>query len=108
MFLLTALLACFAAPPLVEKEPPKRAFVGVMLLSPKNSDEIHVLSVVDNAPAAKAGLKPGDVLLRVAGVKPVDLLSTVKLIGSQKIGAKVPFLIRRDGKEIEITVIPAG
>ena len=103
------LLAFLAAPPvpgpLVEASP---SYIGVQIARGKDEGTIYIQLVVKDAPAEKAGLKSGDVLVRINDVKPADLRATVAVIRSLTPGKKVKFLIRRDGKETSIDVTPVA
>ncbi len=84
---------------------------------PTGSGGVYVTEVVPNSPAAKAGLKPGDVLLEVAGT-PIDQdgnyeeplygrIAFVHLITTKAYaGDKVPLKIFRDGETqtLEVTL----
>jgi len=92
---------------LAEDKPKKKAYIGVQIAAGKVPGTVLVQGVIADAPAAKGGLTPGDVILKIDGVKPADLATTVKFIGSLKTGKKVKFLIERDGKEKELEITPA-
>ncbi|MDS4026623.1 MAG: DegQ family serine endoprotease [Candidatus Contendobacter sp.] len=63
-----------------------------------------VADVSTDGPAAKAGLKTGDIIVAYAG-KPVnDSADLPPLVGSSKPGASRALTVIRDGKEREITV----
>ena len=63
-----------------------------------------VADVSADGPAARAGLKAGDVIVAYAG-KPVnDSADLPPLVGSTKPGASKPLTVIRDGQEREITV----
>jgi len=63
-----------------------------------------VAEVGQNSPAAKAGLKAGDVIVAYAG-KPInDSADLPPLVGSTKPGASKALTVVRDGKEREIAV----
>jgi len=68
---------------------------------------VAVTGVLQNAPAFKAGLRPGDVIEQV-GSKPVahvaELLSAV---AGLKPNESVPFKIKRKNDELTITVTPS-
>lgn len=70
---------------------------------PKNQGEI-VAGVEAGGPAARAGIRQGDVIVSVAG-KPVGDENTLQyLVSNQRIGATVPIEIVRNGKRQTINV----
>lgn len=61
-------------------------------------------SVLDDEPAAKAGLRAGDVIVRV-GDNVIDSASAVtRSVASLKPGTKVDITVMRNGKEVKSTV----
>ncbi len=62
-----------------------------------------VAEVEDGSPAGKAGLRPGDVILRYAGEAPGDERALLRAIARTEPGAAVPIVIRRDGQQTELT-----
>lgn len=70
--------------------------VGVTM-SPNDEDQIEVVSVTDNSPAAKAGIRTGDRILGVDGVtySGSQLSEAAELIRGEK-GTKVTLTILRD------------
>jgi S1-C subfamily serine protease len=101
--LLTLPLHCSAQ----EQKKPKRSYLGVMIAAGKEKGTILVLSTIKDSPAEKAGLKGGDVILKIDGAVPPDLATAVKVIAALEAGTKAKLLIQRDGKEQEIEVVPA-
>jgi len=91
---------------LAEDKPKKKSFIGVQIAVGKEAGTVVVQAVIADAPAAKGGLKAGDVILKIDGAKPADLATTVKFIGALKAGKKAKFLIERDGKEKELEITP--
>jgi len=61
--------------------------------------------VIKNSPAEKAGLKPGDVILKINGKEITRWEQVVELIGKSN-GKPVELLILRNGKKLKITVKP--
>jgi len=61
--------------------------------------------VLKNSPAEKAGLKPGDVILKINGQEITSWRQVIKLIGHSK-GKPVKILILRNGKKLTVTVKP--
>jgi S1-C subfamily serine protease len=107
---VVALVLVALAPALVvaqekEKAPPKASYIGVQIAKGKDG-AVVVLSVIADGPAKKAGLKGGDVILRIDGTKPADLAAAVKVIKSLKAGKKTKFDVKRDGKDKTIEVTP--
>lgn len=61
------------------------------------------LVIVDSA-ADKAGLKPGDIIVKSDGKAVLDQTAFVKSVQSKKVGEQVVFEVWRDGKTFEATV----
>ena len=61
-------------------------------------------AVLPNGPAAKAGLRDGDVILEFGGVKITEDSTLGDLISRKKVGDKVRLKILRDSKEFEVEV----
>ncbi len=61
-----------------------------------------VASVSENSPAAKAGLKPGDVITAAGGHQIRDPHDLPRLVAAAPIGSKLPLKILRDGKELTL------
>jgi len=61
-------------------------------------------AVVPNSPAAKAGLKEGDIVLEINGQKIDSDHSLASQLQNYKVGDKITLKILRDGKEINIEV----
>jgi S1-C subfamily serine protease len=61
-------------------------------------------SVLPNSPAAKAGLREGDVITKLSGEAVDDGHSLTALIGKHKVGEEITLSIVRDGKDQEVKV----
>ena len=61
-------------------------------------------AVVDNSPAAKAGLKAGDVVLKINNEEINERNSLTKLIQDYTPGKEITLTISREGKEQEVKV----
>ncbi|MCL1804833.1 MAG: trypsin-like peptidase domain-containing protein [Clostridiales bacterium] len=61
-------------------------------------------SVVAGAPADKAGLRRGDVLLEVDGQKVTDTSQVQSVIARRRVGDIVKIIVLRDGTEVEFMV----
>jgi len=93
------------------RDPQLRRYANIPPMIPGG---VYITHVEGKSPGEEAGIKPGDVLLEVAG-KSVDpdgnytdrsygKLSLINLISLQTAGAKVPFKLLRDGKELDVDV----
>ena len=65
---------------------------------------VIVYSVVEGAPADKAGIHRGDVLLEVDGQKVTDTVQVQGVIARRKVGDVVKIIVLRDGSQIEFMV----
>ncbi len=61
--------------------------------------------VFDGSPAAVAGLKKGDVLVKMAGREVVDLTSFTNVLRANEPGTLVEVTILRDGNSLNFTVV---
>ncbi|MDP2752452.1 MAG: Do family serine endopeptidase [Rhodocyclaceae bacterium] len=61
-----------------------------------------IAGIVRGSPADKAGIRPGDILLAVAGKKVRDAQIMLDLIAALEPGRSATFRVRREGQEIEI------
>ena len=67
----------------------------------KNLDGVYVASVLDNSGAKKAGIVPGDIILKVGNEPVVSPSSLQEKIGSRQPGDKVAVTIRRKNGSVE-------
>jgi S1-C subfamily serine protease len=97
-----------AAPPVPAQAPPPpgeraaRAFLGIMAeATPREGTEEGVLvrGVTPDSPAAKAGLKPGDIIVKVGDKAVKGPEGLVAALASHKPGDKVSFRVTRSNKE---------
>jgi len=110
-------LAKWVGGQLVQSGTVHRAFLGVMIqpvsqsLAEQFKVKVHegvlVTQVQPDAPAAKAGLKPGDVVTEFAGravSSPHELQSLVEM---SKANSSQPLTVLRDGKRMTLSVVCA-
>lgn len=88
---------------LVEKlEPFQHAFLGVLPMRDGTRDGTPVRFVFPDSPAAKAGVKAGDVVLGLDG-KPFKGANELREeVGARKLGSKVELQVRRDGRNLSV------
>ena len=63
-----------------------------------------IAGVMRASPADRAGIRPGDILLAVAGKRVSNAQAMLESIASQTPGTEVPLKLRRDAKEIDLSV----
>jgi S1-C subfamily serine protease len=99
-------LAILAAPfalAAAQDEKPK-VYLGVKIAKEEGGQEIVVNDVLPDSPAAKAGLKKGDVILKMEKKEYKDPMELVKVLVTKKPGDKITLGIKRDGKEMDVEV----
>ena len=69
-----------------------------------HSDNSRQSAIIAGGPAAKAGIKDGDIISKINGVQVGRAGSISTLIGEYKVGDVVPVTVVRDNKEIVINV----
>ena len=75
-------------------------YVGVGIGVVQDGDDIVVMTVFDDTPAAKAGIKTEDVILKVDGKVPADVDDAVGMITGEN-GTKVKLTIRRGEETLD-------
>jgi M6 family metalloprotease-like protein len=99
----------------VELKPPaqgSRAYLGLGTPASFEEGGIVLGDVVPDGPAAKAGLRGGDRLVKVAGRAVPDFNALSRLVRSHKPGERIEVVLEREGEErsVEVTLgaAPAG
>ena len=67
---------------------------------------VLINGVLQNSPAAKAGIQPGDLILKVAGQSVSDVPEMLSQVAALKPGEHASLSVQRNGKIIEIRVTP--
>jgi S1-C subfamily serine protease len=68
---------------------------------------IEVVQVVEGTPAAAAGLRPEDLIVELDGEAVADVGDIQKLMVVEKIGAPVRMQVLREGRELQLSIVPA-
>lgn len=111
-FAIPAKLAQNILQEIVEYGHPRRGWLGIegdpvtpalaKDLGLENVQGIVVVGVLRNGPAHKAGIEPGDVILRINGVVINDSHTALVTISEQKPGTAFEIILFRNGKEIKV------
>jgi S1-C subfamily serine protease len=67
---------------------------------------VEVVEVVDGSPAAKAGLRPEDLIVSVAGTPVEGADDLQRLMVGELIGERVAAAVIREGRRIELELVP--
>ncbi len=59
------------------------------------------------SPAEKAGIRAGDIMIRLGDKKMGNIYDFVYMLGALKPGEEVPLVVLRDGKEVILKIVPA-
>jgi S1-C subfamily serine protease len=68
---------------------------------------VEVVQVVEGTPAAAAGLRPEDLIVELDGTPVADVNDIQRLMVVERIGTRVPVRIIREGRELELELVPA-
>jgi len=68
---------------------------------------VEVVQVVEGTPAAAAGLRPEDLIVELDDTPVSDVNDIQRLMVVERIGAKVPVRILREGRELTLELVPA-
>jgi serine protease Do len=75
-----------------------------LALGMTDPDGSIIAAVTEDGPAAKAGMRAGDVLLRYGADKPTDERALLRAVARTEPGTTVPIGIRRAGQELVVQV----
>lgn len=102
---------------LIEGKPIIRGYLGIMMqplnkevrgyIDYKEGDGVYVRAVVRGSPAQKAGLLPGDVIIKINNTVITDERMALKLVAGLTPGKNYPIEIFRKGEYVTFTVTPS-
>ncbi len=67
---------------------------------------VKLSGVAKDGPADQAGVKAGDIIVRLAGKKIENVYDYTYAIEGLKVGKAVPIVVRRDGAEVSLSITP--
>lgn len=83
----------------------RRPWVGIQLASRVNQGGgLLVVQVYPGSPAAQAGTRPGDLVLRMAGQPVKNLRTMVAVLEHSAIGTTVPVMVGRGSAQVSVRV----
>jgi serine protease Do len=85
-----------------EEEPARRGRLGVLYGPARTGTGVVILEVTRDSAAAKAGLKPGDVVVKINDQEIRSPEQVRDMLAQKKAGDKVTLRVLREGKEQEI------
>lgn len=74
----------------------------------ESTDGMLLDGVRDNSPAAKAGLKPGDKIVKLAGKEVRNVMDYTYLLGTMKAGEEYEVVIMRGTERLTLKIVPAA
>ena len=86
-----------------EKGRIERGWLGVSVQE-LQTPGVGIAGVERTGPAARAGLRPGDVVLSVDGTKVETARELIRVVARKPPGASVSLAVRRQGREVDIPV----
>ncbi len=81
-----------------------RVRLGIMPDYSEGANGLRIESVVEGGAAAKAGLKGGDVIVRIGATKVSDIRSYMESLLDAEPGDEVEIVVERDGKPVTLKV----
>jgi Do/DeqQ family serine protease len=72
----------------------------------KTRQGVIITGVLQNGPAAKAGIRPGDVIVKIADAPVVDVAHLLSAVAALKPGTAARFAIERKNQPMELEVTP--
>jgi Do/DeqQ family serine protease len=72
----------------------------------KTRQGVIITGVLQNGPAAQAGIRPGDVIVKIANVPVADVAQLLSAVASLKPGVPSRFSVERKSQALELDVIP--
>ena len=86
---------------------PEGAFLGAQLTGPGDeaNDGLRIGTILENGPAAKSGVKVGDVLVAINDEQVHDFQSFGPTMSLHQPGEKVTLRLRREGKYLDVPVV---
>jgi membrane-associated protease RseP (regulator of RpoE activity) len=85
-----------------------KVYLGTIPNYAESNEGLKLDGVRDDSPAAKAGLKAGDVIVKLAGREVRNVYDYTYVLGEMKAGEEYEVEILRDGKPLKLKITPAA
>ena len=85
-----------------------RVYLGTIPNYADSNDGLKLDGVRDDSPAAKAGLKAGDKVVKLAGQEIKNVYDYTYALGEMKAGQEYEVEVMRDGKRLTLKLTPEG
>ena len=82
-------------------------YLGIMMGRDDDVEGVKVLSVMDDSPAAEAGLESGDVIVAISGSDVTSTSDIADVIGDAGVGDKVKLTVMRGDDRLNLTAVLA-
>lgn len=107
---VTAAAATAAPPRYVRVERPARGPLFGITPDFAAADQpgVRVVGVRPTSPAERAGVQPGDVIVRFAGAEVKTLEDLMSALRARQVGERVEVVVRRDGREHTLSAVLAA
>ncbi len=83
-----------------------RVYLGTVPNYADQSDGMKLDGVRPGSPAERAGLRAGDVIVKIANTTVKNVYDYTYALGEMRAGEEVEVIIRRDGKEMTLKITP--
>jgi serine protease Do len=67
---------------------------------------VEIVQLVDDGPAARAGLRPGDLIVAVDGEPVTRMAELQRLMVAERIGVATTFTVARDARLLDVELVP--
>jgi serine protease DegQ len=72
----------------------------------KGNEGVIITGVLQNGPAAQAGIRPGDVITRVSGEPVLNVSELLSRVAALKPGTPAAFVVRRQDRTLDVSITP--
>jgi serine protease DegQ len=72
----------------------------------KGNEGVIITGVLQNGPAAQAGIRPGDVITHVSGEPVLNVSELLSRVAALKPGTPAAFVVRRQDRTLDVSITP--